>query len=106
MTQPLNPPINIYLQPGETIGHALMRVALIARGGANRHQSKSLQGSTSMVVTTKATPEPTSLSAAQLVYHSGGPGALRSMGRIFSSGVPPYIQGLGTTTLDFALVVC
>jgi hypothetical protein len=33
MTQPLNPPINIYLQPGETIGHALMRVALIARGG-------------------------------------------------------------------------
>jgi len=32
MTQPLNPPINIYLQPGETIGHALVRVALIARG--------------------------------------------------------------------------
>jgi|688.fasta_scaffold01604_52 hypothetical protein len=31
MAQPLNPPINIYLQPGETIGHALMRVALIAR---------------------------------------------------------------------------
>ena len=33
MTQPPKPPLIVNVQPGETIGHALMRVALIARGG-------------------------------------------------------------------------
>ena len=39
MAQPLNPPINIYLQPGETIGHALVRALVSIKDEAKDEAS-------------------------------------------------------------------